>query len=82
MVGGIEQREFRDHLVAIVPPVPIRHRVGIDVPTAVNRVPVRIDRPEQMCDIPPFPLSIEYSLDCIELAIYYRLVHHTKYLCF
>ena len=37
-----------NNLVAGVPPVRVRHRVGVDVPAAVVGVPVRVHGPESL----------------------------------
>ena len=37
------------NLVASIPPVRIRHRVGVDVPAIVLGVPVGVHGPESLC---------------------------------
>ena len=39
----------RHDLVAVVPPVRVLDRVGLDVPAAIVGVPVGVDRPEPYC---------------------------------
>ena len=45
-------------LVASVPPVRIRHRVGVQVPAAIVGIPVRVHGPESFSylkpSVPPF----------------------------
>lgn len=58
-----KKRIARENLVAVIPLVRVLNRVGIHIPLAVDRVPVRVHGP--MCDMPSMPLSFEYSRDCI-----------------
>jgi len=41
-----EQRDFRDNLVANIPPVRVRHRVSIHIPATVAGIPVRVHGPD------------------------------------
>ncbi len=38
-----------DRLVAGIPPVRVRHGVGVDIPAIVLDVPVRVHGPESLC---------------------------------
>lgn len=73
------KRVSREHLVAIVPPVRIVERIGIEVPTVA--VQVRVHEPD----------SVQYAINATALQILlglYRirelahLAYHTKYLHF